>query len=91
MTSTNARTHSAKYSSHADAAYGVTKAVALAKARAGERLRHEATHDELTGLAGCPPDQLVASMRRAMLDFSAGNLHDDVTMLVVRAGRLRAK
>jgi PAS domain S-box-containing protein len=47
--------------------------------------------DELTGLAGCPPDQLVASMRRAMLDFSAGNLHDDVTMLVVRAGRLRAK
>src|ERR1039457_93329 len=44
--------------------------------------------DELTGLAGYPPDQLVASMRRAMLDFSAGNLLDDVTMLVVRAGRL---
>ncbi|MGD0605374.1 MAG: SpoIIE family protein phosphatase, partial [Streptosporangiaceae bacterium] len=44
--------------------------------------------DELAGLAGRPPDQLVASMRRAMLDFSAGNLHDDVTMLVVRAGRL---
>ena len=44
--------------------------------------------DELTGLAGYPADQLVASMRRAMLDFSAGNLLDDVTMLVVRAGRL---
>jgi serine phosphatase RsbU (regulator of sigma subunit)/PAS domain-containing protein len=44
--------------------------------------------DELAGLAGLAPDQLVASMRRAMLDFSAGNLLDDVTMLVVRAGRL---
>jgi serine phosphatase RsbU (regulator of sigma subunit)/PAS domain-containing protein len=44
--------------------------------------------DELAGLAGLAPDQLVASMRRAMLDFSSGNLLDDVTMLVVRAGRL---
>ena len=44
--------------------------------------------DELAGLAGLAPDQLVAAMRRAMLDFSAGNLLDDVTMLVVRAGRL---
>ena len=41
--------------------------------------------DELAGLAGLAPDQLVASMRRAMLDFSGGNLVDDVTMLVIRA------
>jgi serine phosphatase RsbU (regulator of sigma subunit) len=43
--------------------------------------------DELTGLAGSPADQLVASMRQAMLQFSKGNLIDDVTMLVLRAGR----
>ena len=42
--------------------------------------------DELAGLAGLPPDQLVASMRQAMNDFTAGNLVDDVTMLVIRAG-----
>ena len=41
--------------------------------------------DELAGLAGLPPDQLVASMRRAMDEFSGGNLVDDVTMLVIRA------
>jgi len=32
--------------------------------------------------------QLVASMRQAMLEFTGGNLIDDVTMLVLRAGRL---
>jgi serine phosphatase RsbU (regulator of sigma subunit)/PAS domain-containing protein len=41
--------------------------------------------DELAGLAGLAPDQLVASMRQAMTDFSGGNLVDDVTMLVIRA------
>jgi PAS domain S-box-containing protein len=41
--------------------------------------------DELAGLAGLPPDQLVASMRRAMTEFSEGDLVDDVTMLVIRA------
>ena len=41
--------------------------------------------DELAGLAGLPPDQLVASMRQAMNDFTEGNLVDDVTMLVIRA------
>jgi PAS domain S-box-containing protein len=40
---------------------------------------------ELAGLAGLKPDELVASMRRAMNDFSGGNLVDDVTMLVIRA------
>ncbi len=41
--------------------------------------------DELADLVGLAPDQLVASMRRAMNDFSGGNLVDDVTMLVIRA------
>jgi len=41
--------------------------------------------DELTGLAGQAPEQLVASMRRALDKFSQGNLVDDVTMLVIRA------
>ncbi len=43
--------------------------------------------DELADLAGLPPDELVASMRRAMTDFTGGNLVDDVTMLVLRASR----
>ena len=41
--------------------------------------------DELADLAGLPPDQLVASMRRAMDAFVEGDLVDDVTMLVIRA------
>ncbi|MDQ2812596.1 MAG: SpoIIE family protein phosphatase [Actinomycetota bacterium] len=44
--------------------------------------------DELTGLTGSTPGRLVASMRQAMLDFSGGNLLDDVTMLVVQAERV---
>ncbi len=43
--------------------------------------------DELAGLAGLAPDQLVASMRRAITDFSVGHQVDDVTMLVIRASR----
>ena len=43
--------------------------------------------DELADLAGLAPDQLVAAMRRAMNDFTGGNLIDDVTMLVIRAGQ----
>jgi len=43
--------------------------------------------DELTGLAGYAPGEIVAAMRQAMTDFSAGDLVDDVTMLVIRAGR----
>jgi len=42
--------------------------------------------DELTGLAGCAPGEIVAAMRQAMTDFSAGDLVDDATMLVIRAG-----
>jgi len=43
--------------------------------------------DELSGLAGTEPDRLVASMRQAMIDFTGGNLVDDVTMLAIRATR----
>ena len=61
----------------------------VAQARGPERTYfQDRLADELTGLAGYPPGQLVASMRQALLDFSAGNLLDDVTMLVLRAGRL---
>jgi serine phosphatase RsbU (regulator of sigma subunit) len=42
--------------------------------------------DELAGLAGRKPADLLAAMRGAMLKFSTGNLLDDVTMLVLRAG-----
>jgi len=41
--------------------------------------------DELSGLAGYPPDEIVAAVRRAVIEFSAGDLVDDVTMLVLRA------
>ncbi len=43
--------------------------------------------DELADLAGLAPDQLVAAMRRALNDFTGGNLIDDVTMLVIRASQ----
>ncbi|MBV9208919.1 MAG: SpoIIE family protein phosphatase [Actinobacteria bacterium] len=62
---------------------GVAQARGQDNAYFAERLA-----DELTSLAGQPPVQLVAAMRRAMLDFTGGNnLVDDVTMLVLRAGR----
>ena len=44
--------------------------------------------DELAALAGREPDEVVALMRRAMNDFTGEHLVDDVTMLVMRAGRL---
>src|SRR5690242_13799679 len=44
--------------------------------------------EELADLAGQPPDELVASMRRAMNSFSGGNLVDDVTMMALRVGRV---
>ncbi|HEX5191092.1 MAG TPA: SpoIIE family protein phosphatase [Streptosporangiaceae bacterium] len=42
--------------------------------------------DELAGLAGSQPDQFEAGMRRALLQFTAGNLIDDITMMVLRVG-----
>jgi len=42
--------------------------------------------DELAGLAGLQPDQFEAAMRRRLLEFTAGNLIDDITMMVLRVG-----
>src|SRR6266581_6763980 len=42
--------------------------------------------DELAGLAGRAPDQVAAAMRRTLLEFTAGHLIDDITMLVLRVG-----
>lgn len=42
--------------------------------------------DELAGLAGRHPDQIEAALRRTLLEFTAGRLIDDITMLVVRVG-----
>jgi serine phosphatase RsbU (regulator of sigma subunit)/PAS domain-containing protein len=42
--------------------------------------------DELAGLTGLPPAQFEAAMRRRLLEFTAGNLIDDITMLVLRVG-----
>ena len=43
--------------------------------------------DELAALAGQKPEEVLASMRRAMNDFTGEHLVDDVTMLVMRVGR----
>jgi serine phosphatase RsbU (regulator of sigma subunit) len=48
---------------------------------------HDRLADELAGLAGQSPAEIVASIRRAIDEFSTGNLVEDVTMLAIRAGR----
>jgi serine phosphatase RsbU (regulator of sigma subunit)/PAS domain-containing protein len=42
--------------------------------------------DELAGLAGVHPEQFEAAMRSRLLEFTAGTLIDDITMMVLRAG-----
>jgi serine phosphatase RsbU (regulator of sigma subunit)/PAS domain-containing protein len=42
--------------------------------------------DELAGLSGAHPDQFAAAMRRRLLEFTAGTLIDDITMMVLRVG-----
>jgi len=42
--------------------------------------------DELAGLAGREPREVEAAMSRKLLEFTAGNLIDDITMLVLRVG-----
>jgi serine phosphatase RsbU (regulator of sigma subunit) len=69
-----------------DVLFLYTDGVAQARGQ-GNSYFQDRLADELTGLAGSPADELVAAMRRAMLTFSGGNLIDDVTMLVLRAGR----
>jgi PAS domain S-box-containing protein len=60
----------------------------LAQARGPDHAYfHDRLADELAGLAGYPPDRLVAAVRQALHDFTAGDLLDDVTMLAVRAGQ----
>jgi PAS domain S-box-containing protein len=41
--------------------------------------------DSLAGLAGQHAADIIAAMRKLVLDFSAGVLHDDLTMLALRA------
>ncbi|HTQ88800.1 MAG TPA: SpoIIE family protein phosphatase [Streptosporangiaceae bacterium] len=43
--------------------------------------------DELAALAGRDAEEVKASMRQAMTDFTGGHLVDDVTMLVMRVSR----
>jgi len=42
--------------------------------------------DSLAGLAGRPAADIVSEMRKIVLEFSAGVLRDDLTMLALRAG-----
>jgi phosphoserine phosphatase RsbU/P len=42
--------------------------------------------DELAGLAGQSPRGFEASIRRTLLEFTAGHLIDDITMMVLRVG-----
>jgi PAS domain S-box-containing protein len=42
--------------------------------------------DTLTGLAGLHAADIVSEMRKFVMDFSAGVLRDDLTMLALRAG-----
>jgi serine phosphatase RsbU (regulator of sigma subunit)/PAS domain-containing protein len=42
--------------------------------------------DSLAPLAGLHAADIIAEMRKVVLDFSAGVLHDDLTMLALRAG-----
>jgi len=45
--------------------------------------------DELAALAGRTAEEVVTSMRQAMTEFTKDHLVDDVTMLVMRAGRVK--
>src|SRR5262249_22154988 len=60
---------------------GVTQARGRDKAYFSERLS-----DELGALAGRHPDQVVSSMRSALLEFSGHELMDDYSMVVLRVG-----
>jgi serine phosphatase RsbU (regulator of sigma subunit)/PAS domain-containing protein len=41
---------------------------------------------ELAALAGRPPAQIITRLREIVLDFSRGDLRDDITMLALRVG-----
>jgi serine phosphatase RsbU (regulator of sigma subunit)/PAS domain-containing protein len=59
----------------------------LTDARSPEQAYFEGSlADGLSTLAGKPPADIVSGMRRLVLDFCAGVLLDDLTMLVLRVG-----
>jgi len=59
----------------------------LTQARGHDRTYFETRlTDELAGLAGVHPEQFEAAMRGRLLEFTAGTLIDDITMMVLRAG-----
>ena len=59
----------------------------LTQARGRDRTYFQARlSDELAGLAGSHPDQFEAGLRRTLLQFTAGDLIDDITMMVLRVG-----
>ena len=54
----------------------------------GHTYFHDRLVDELADQVGVAPDRLVAGLRQAVLDFTGGDLIDDLTMLAVQAGRM---
>jgi len=60
---------------------GITEARNLELAYFADRLE-----DELSLLAGRSPQEIVTAMQALVLEFSASELRDDMTMMVLRAG-----
>jgi serine phosphatase RsbU (regulator of sigma subunit)/PAS domain-containing protein len=59
----------------------------LTEARGRDRTYFQARlNDELAGLAGSHPGQFEAAMRRTLLEFTVGELIDDITMMVMLVG-----
>ncbi len=54
----------------------------------GRAYFHDRLVDELADQVGVAPDLLVAGLRQAVLDFTGGDLIDDLTMLAIQAGRM---
>ena len=60
---------------------GLTDARSLQQTSFEDRLT-----EELAALAGKPPAEVASRVQAAVLDFCSGELRDDMTMLVLRAG-----
>jgi serine phosphatase RsbU (regulator of sigma subunit)/PAS domain-containing protein len=59
----------------------------LTQARSRDRTYFETRlNDELAGLAGSHPGQFEAAIRRTLLEFTDGELIDDITMMVLLVG-----
>jgi serine phosphatase RsbU (regulator of sigma subunit)/PAS domain-containing protein len=59
---------------------GVTEARGAGPASFGDQLA-----DQLAGLAELPPGELIAGLRRSLLEFCGGELIDSASMLVIQA------